>query len=111
MATMTRDQALKRAREIGITAPVDMVPEMTDWGLALWKENLMEFFGCAADNLTAGSGMIEEMRPEILSAMKEGFKTLMGSQPLDASQRTTVTKLVDLVFDKELPVHPHHCTH
>ena len=118
MEQLAKDQIIKKAYQTGLTAPVDVVPDPTEWGMTQWKENLLTFFGCATDNLVSKTGGNESMRPEILSAMREGFKKLVAAQPyvevplnpMETPPREQALRIIDLVF-KELPLNPHHCTH
>jgi len=118
MSVMLREDVLKMSRISGARAPVIAVPDPTAEGFGAWKKDLLVYFGCAADNLMHEGGVGDELRGEILSAMKDGFKELILSQPhVEVSQsqlRENETKMVELrildeVFE-EFPAYPHHCT-
>lgn len=116
MTTAEKSRVLKWAKTIGMRAPVETVPDFTEEGLRAWREDLLTYFGCAADNLLTEIKAGEELRPEILSAMKSGFKDLILTQPyvdvplnpMESPPRGAELRVLDSVF-AELPSHPHHC--
>jgi hypothetical protein len=118
MSTMLKEDVLKMARISGARAPVIAVPDPTADGFRDWKKDLLVYFGCAADNLIHEYGAGDELRGEILSAMKDGFKELILSQPYvevsESQPKEDETKMIELrildeVFE-EFPDYPHHCT-
>lgn len=116
MTVIEKSRVLNWAKTIGMRAPVETVPDFTEEGLEFWKEDLLTYFGCAADNLMTEVKAGEELRPEIHSAMKAGFKELILTQPyvdvplnpMEPPPRGAELRILDSVFD-ELPSHPHHC--
>jgi hypothetical protein len=120
MTTVAENEVLKMARMTGARAPVIAVPDPTVDGIADWKQDLLVYFGCAADNLIHEVGAKEEMRGEILAAMKEGFEELLISQPYEGipfplnardkeTEKAISLRVLKEVFE-ELPGSPHHCT-
>jgi len=120
MVTVAANEVLKMARMAGARAPVIAVPDPTVDGITEWKKDLLIYFGCAADNLIHEVGRKEEMRGDILAAMKEGFEELFTSQPYEGipfplnareeeTEKAISLRILKEVFD-ELPVTPHHCT-
>ncbi len=115
--TKGKEKILARARIEGLRAPVDSVPDFSEGKLQYWKTRLLTYFGCEADNLSAELGAGEEMRGEILAAMKTGFKELLLSQPYvdepfsprESRPRSETLRIMEEVF-AELKINPHHCT-
>jgi hypothetical protein len=120
MITVAKNEVLQMARMAGARAPVIAVPDPTIDGIAGWKQDLLVYFGCAADNLIHEVGVEEGLRGEILAAMKEGFEELLSSQPYEGipfplnardkeTEKAIILRILKEVFE-EFPGSPHHCT-
>ncbi|MEC4682145.1 MAG: hypothetical protein VST70_00465 [Nitrospirota bacterium] len=113
----TMEEILARARIVGEKAHVDAVPDPTEEGYRMWKEDLLTYFGCAADNFLS-ENPAEEIHDKILMAMQEGFSKLVLSQPfvdvplnpMGTPPRIREIQIIGEVFS-ELKTIPHHCTH
>ena len=82
MATtiLKREEIIQKAEKKGRMALVDPVPDPTEAGKAMWKQNIREYFTEVCDNMV-NEYNAQEMRGDILAGLERGFEDIIRKQP------------------------------
>lgn len=78
--TLKKEEIIQKAEKKGRMALVDPVPDPTEAGKAMWKQNIREYFTEVCNNMVEEYNA-QDMRADILAGLEKGFEEVIRKQP------------------------------
>jgi len=99
--TLKREEIIQKAEKKGRMALVDPVPDPTEAGKAMWKQNIREYFTEVCNNMVEEYNA-QEMRADILAGLEKGFEDVIKKQP---EMDVPVSEALQLFRDEFKQIH------